>query len=287
MEKFEILSLTAFGSFLEKLAKRHECHIVGGQSGVNLHKDIFIKSDYNVPMFILRDLASFILDFKKSIFGSLLKDDFSLCIARENEEYKGKNWLERMYISPMVVEKNLGYNPFPDGDRVRDFAAVLPAKYLLSKDIVIEEEWIRYAKTYAKNGWGYLDVWDIHRDLLKVLDEVSKYYGKDYNKRYEIWILQQKLGIEYMIYCREDNEGYEEFAYYWNRWLSFAASCTDSRSSYAYLCNTLLVPHKGLDPTHYMEFEDEYEGANKSYYDWCCLSNYHCSGFVAIHPSLW
>ena len=61
MEKFEILSLTAFSSFLDKLAKRHECHIVGGTSDVDFLKDIFIKSDYSVPMYIIRDLTSFYL----------------------------------------------------------------------------------------------------------------------------------------------------------------------------------------------------------------------------------
>ena len=288
MEKFEIVSLNAFSSFLEYLAKTHDCTVIRGSGAFSygLSRDIFVKSNSSSPLCIIRDLTSFIFDFKKSVFGSPSGDDFRLCIAHENENYshiEEFSFKERRTISPMIVKKYLDYDLSQDDiNYVRDFAAVLPSRYLLGKDIVLEDDIIVYAKTHAKNACGkYLDVWDVQNDLHCVMDCVSKQYGKDYNRRYEIYTDQQGLGIKYLIRCSKAGEDFRyanEFAYDWNRWLSNIPD-TGIMSNYAYLRGTLLTPFNAPRVNHGDSLVCGRESGTYSSYD--------CCGFVAIHPSLW
>lgn len=278
MEKFEIVSLNAFSSFLNGLAERHGCIVVEDcPPGYYLDRNIFVKSTSEISAVILKDLTTFILDFKKSVFGGVLGDDFSLCIARENEDYKNATWEEQWRTSPMIVEKYLGYNPFSDEDRVKDFAAVLSNTYFFNKDIVLEGSTIVHARTYAGDYNSSLDeIWyaSVRKVRLRLEDSFYKMrdlgYG-DYTKKYALWTQQQSLGIMYVIACSEDGEDIKyakKFASDWNRY-------QDQEGSF--LAGTLIQP---CDETEFSQTGRLVCGNESG-------SFYDCCGFVAIHPSLW
>ena len=287
MRNFEIISLNALSSFLEHLAKTHYCTLIGRVSSFGLRRNIFIKSTSNAPVWIIRDLTSLILDFKKSVFGSLLDEDIRLCIAHENINYTNRenfSVIGQRDISPMIVEKYLDYDLSPeDVNRVKDFAVVLPSNYLLGKDIVLEDDTIVYAKTHAKIPNGrYLDVWNVQNDLHYVMECVCKRYGKDYNKRYNVSLEQQYLGVKYSVNCSKAGEDFmyaNEFAYDWNCWLSNIPD-TGVMSRYAYLRGTLLTPFNAPRINHGDSLVCGWESGTYN-------SHYDCCGFVAIHPSLW
>lgn len=282
MEKFEIVSLNAFSSFLNGLAERHGCIVVEDcPPGYYLNRNIFVKSTSEISAVILKDLTTFILDFKKSVFGGVLGDDFSLCIARENEDYKNATWEEQWRTSPMIVEKYLGYNPFSDEDRVKDFAAVLPNTYFFNKDIVLEGSTIVHARTYAIDhtvdicynpprvrSW-YASVGAVRQRLADSFDEMKKFGYGDYTKKYALWTQQQSLGIMYVIACSEDGEDIKyakKFASDWNRY-----------QKKSFLAGTLIQP---CDETEFSQTGRLVCGNESG-------SFYDCCGFVAIHPSLW